>query len=156
MARGVHLLHFGRYDTVEKGGRMPLAGCEAGGQLPLQTDRTTEWPTGSQESLRQEQHWNMIASAIASLPEKERIALLLHKYQGIPHGQVASILQLSEVAVRLLLFRAYNGLLGPLQHLTVDASRTQDEGATLTDSLAGLGAAPGAANREMQEDFCAE
>ena len=119
---------------MEKGGRMPLAGCEAGGRLPLQTDRTTEWPTGSQESLRQEQHWNMIASAIASLPEKERIALLLHKYQGIPHGQVASILQLSEVAVRSLLFRAYNGLLGPLQHLTVDGSRTQDEGATLTDS----------------------
>ena len=124
--------------------RTPQQPC-ASGHRPLQPRRTTEWASGGQESSRRERHRNMIVSAIAALPERERIALLLHKYQGIPHSQVASILLLSEVTVRSLLFRAYNSLLGSLQLVVADAPRTQDEGATSMDSLAAVGAAPDAA-----------
>lgn len=98
------------------------AGCGVDGQQQLLSDKTNEWMTGGQESSRQEQYRDMIVSAIVSLPEKERIAVVLHKYQGIRHRQVAKILRLSDEAVKSLLFRAYTSLLARLQPVMADAS----------------------------------
>jgi RNA polymerase sigma-70 factor, ECF subfamily len=59
----------------------------------------------------------MIREAIEALPENQRTAVILHKYQDVDYRQIAKILKVSESAVKSLLFRAYETLrvrLGPL------------------------------------------
>jgi len=52
----------------------------------------------------------LIRQAVESLPEKQRAAVLLHKYQELNYDQIAGILNCSESALKSLLFRAYETL----------------------------------------------
>jgi RNA polymerase sigma-70 factor, ECF subfamily len=52
----------------------------------------------------------MIRHAIDKLPEKQRAAVLLHKYQELDYAEIAKILSCSESALKSLLFRAYESL----------------------------------------------
>jgi RNA polymerase sigma-70 factor (ECF subfamily) len=52
----------------------------------------------------------MIRHAIDKLPEKQRAAVLLHKYQELDYGEISKILECSESALKSLLFRAYETL----------------------------------------------
>src|SRR5712664_643300 len=52
----------------------------------------------------------MIRRAIEKLPEKQRAAVLLHKYQELDYGEISKILGCSESALKSLLFRAYEML----------------------------------------------
>jgi len=52
----------------------------------------------------------IIRRAIAALPEKQRVAVLLHKYEEMDYGEIAKILDCSESALKSLLFRAYETL----------------------------------------------
>jgi RNA polymerase sigma-70 factor, ECF subfamily len=52
----------------------------------------------------------MILGAIDALPEKQRAAVLLHKYQELDYDEIARILECSESALKSLLFRAYETL----------------------------------------------
>lgn len=58
-----------------------------------------------------------IRKAIAALPERQRLAVILHKYQGLDYAQIATVLDCSESAVKSLLFRAYEKLRQDLAHL---------------------------------------
>ena len=60
---------------------------------------------------------NEVRQAIAALPEKQRAAVLMHKYDEMEYSQIASVLQCSESAVKSLLFRAYETLRGRLAHM---------------------------------------
>jgi RNA polymerase sigma-70 factor (ECF subfamily) len=51
-----------------------------------------------------------IRRAIDSLPEKQRLAVLLHKYEEMDYLEIAKILDCSESALKSLLFRAYETL----------------------------------------------
>lgn len=51
-----------------------------------------------------------VAHAVALLPPSEREALILSRYEGLPHSQIAVILGKSEGAVRVALSRALNAL----------------------------------------------
>jgi RNA polymerase sigma-70 factor (ECF subfamily) len=53
---------------------------------------------------------DFIRSAISALPEKQRVAVLLHKYEEMDYGEIARILDCSESALKSLLFRAYETL----------------------------------------------
>jgi len=55
--------------------------------------------------------------AIESLPEKQRAAVLMHKYEGLEYVQIAGSLGCSESAVKSLLFRAYETLRARLAHM---------------------------------------
>ncbi|MGH9345222.1 MAG: RNA polymerase sigma factor, partial [Terriglobia bacterium] len=52
----------------------------------------------------------LIRQAVEDLPEKQRAAVILHKYQEVDYRQISSVLGLSESAVKSLLFRAYENL----------------------------------------------
>ena len=52
----------------------------------------------------------MIREAIEALPENQRAAVILHKYQDVDYRQIAKVLKVSESAVKSLLFRAYETL----------------------------------------------
>jgi RNA polymerase sigma-70 factor (ECF subfamily) len=52
----------------------------------------------------------MIRRAVEALPEKQRVAVLLHKYQEMDYDDIAKVLNCSESALKSLLFRAYQTL----------------------------------------------
>jgi RNA polymerase sigma-70 factor (ECF subfamily) len=52
----------------------------------------------------------VIRSAVESLPEKQRAAVLLHKYVELDYSEIARTLDCSESALKSLLFRAYETL----------------------------------------------
>lgn len=58
-----------------------------------------------------------VRKAIAALPEKQRAAVLMHKYQEMEYAQIAKVLQCSESAIKSLLFRAYETLRARLAHM---------------------------------------
>jgi len=51
-----------------------------------------------------------IRSHVDALPERQRLAVIMHKYQNMDYKQIAGVLQLSESATKSLLFRAYETL----------------------------------------------
>lgn len=58
-----------------------------------------------------------IRRAITMLPEKQRAAVLMHKYEEMEYSQIAKVLGCSESAVKSLLFRAYESLRARLAHM---------------------------------------
>jgi len=88
---------------------------EDGGILERTAD---ERPTVEQQMVESDRQ-RFIRQAIEGLPEKQRAAVILHKYQDVDYRQIASVLKVSESAVKSLLFRAYETLrvrLEPLVH----------------------------------------
>lgn len=51
-----------------------------------------------------------VQAAIARLPERQRLAVILHRYEGLSHAQIAESTEWSESAVESLLVRAYGTL----------------------------------------------
>jgi RNA polymerase sigma-70 factor, ECF subfamily len=51
-----------------------------------------------------------IRSKVNALPERQRMAVIMHKYQQMDYRQIAEVLKLSESATKSLLFRAYETL----------------------------------------------
>jgi RNA polymerase sigma-70 factor (ECF subfamily) len=70
-----------------------------------------------EESMVREARMAEIRRAIADLPEKQRAAVLMHKYQEMEYSQIAKVLNCSESAIKSLLFRAYETLRGRLAHM---------------------------------------
>ncbi len=56
-----------------------------------------------------------IRKHVMELPERQRMAVLMHKYQEMDYRQIAEVLKLSESATKSLLFRAYETLRVKLQ-----------------------------------------
>jgi RNA polymerase sigma-70 factor, ECF subfamily len=51
-----------------------------------------------------------IRQKIEALPEQQRLAVIMHKYQQMDYKQIADVLKKSESATKSLLFRAYETL----------------------------------------------
>jgi RNA polymerase sigma-70 factor (ECF subfamily) len=64
-----------------------------------------------------------VREAIALLPEKQRAAVLMHKYEEMEYSQIATTLGCSESAVKSLLFRAYESLRSRLGHMISGGTR---------------------------------
>lgn len=73
-------------------------------------------PTAEQQ-LMQSDRQRLIRRAIEALPENQRAAVILHKYQEVDYHQIAKILGVSVSAVKSLLFRAYESLRARLEPL---------------------------------------
>jgi RNA polymerase sigma-70 factor, ECF subfamily len=59
----------------------------------------------NEEMLDSELH-EAIDAAIASLPEAQRLAIVLRRYEGMPYEEIAEVLKTSVPAVKSILFRA--------------------------------------------------
>jgi len=66
-------------------------------------------PNVEQRMLREER-MAAIRAQVAALPERQRMAVLMHKYQEMDYRQIGEVLKLSESATKSLLFRAYQTL----------------------------------------------
>jgi RNA polymerase sigma-70 factor (ECF subfamily) len=76
------------------------------GTTPDVADMT---PSTEAEMLRQER-MKAIRQHVMALPERQKTAVLMHKYQGMDYKQIGEVLKLSESATKSLLFRAYQTL----------------------------------------------
>jgi RNA polymerase sigma-70 factor (ECF subfamily) len=65
--------------------------------------------TVEQAILRRER-MEAIRAKVQNLPERQRMAVIMHKYQQMDYKQIAEVLKLSESATKSLLFRAYETL----------------------------------------------
>jgi len=64
----------------------------------------------AEQSLLRRERLAAIRQQVEALPERQRLAVLMHKYQGMDYRQIAQVLKLSESATKSLLFRAYETL----------------------------------------------
>ncbi len=72
-------------------------------------DVADKTPSAEQSLLRRER-LAAIRRQVDALPERQRMAVLMHKYQGLDYRQIGEVLKLSESATKSLLFRAYESL----------------------------------------------
>jgi RNA polymerase sigma-70 factor, ECF subfamily len=63
-----------------------------------------------EQSLLKDERMAAIRKHVMALPERQRTAVLMHKYQGLDYRQIGEVLKLSESATKSLLFRAYQTL----------------------------------------------
>ena len=80
-------------------------------ELPLK-DEITAPPDAT---LLQEELQRKIDDAIAQLPDTQRMALVLRRYQELSYEEIAEVLELSVPAIKSLLFRARTELRERLQ-----------------------------------------
>jgi RNA polymerase sigma-70 factor, ECF subfamily len=86
-------------------------------QIPLQSEAGTDDPPVKDElnlapdaSLLEVELQRTIEEAILQLPETQRMALVLRRYEQLSYEQIADILDLSVPAVKSVLFRARSEL----------------------------------------------
>jgi RNA polymerase sigma-70 factor (ECF subfamily) len=64
----------------------------------------------AEQNILRRERLAAIRRQVEALPERQRMAVLMHKYQNMDYKQIASVLKLSESATKSLLFRAYETL----------------------------------------------
>lgn len=78
-----------------------------------ESDRTLDVPDtmmSAEEAIVRRERMEAIKKCVLELPERQRMAVLMHKYQEMDYKQIAQALNLSESATKSLLFRAYETL----------------------------------------------
>jgi len=65
---------------------------------------------GAEDELVRDERMRAIRKHVMALPERQRTAVLMHKYQGLDYKEIGAVLRLSESATKSLLFRAYQTL----------------------------------------------
>src|ERR1700761_2527151 len=63
-----------------------------------------------EQELVREERMTAIRRHVMALPERQRNAVLMHKYQEMDYKEIGEVLKLSESATKSLLFRAYQTL----------------------------------------------
>src|SRR5215467_15455826 len=111
-----------RYRKLEVSIDAPISETEDGDERTL--DIPEKHPNIEQH-LVEDARRKMIRHAIDKLPEKQRAAVLLHKYQELDYAEIAKILACSESALKSLLFRAYESLRVELAPLVAQQVKNQ-------------------------------
>ena len=74
---------------------------------------TLELPDGTlnaEQAMVRNERMLAIRRKVEALPEQQRLAVIMHKYQQMDYKQIAEVLKKSESATKSLLFRAYEAL----------------------------------------------
>jgi RNA polymerase sigma-70 factor, ECF subfamily len=64
----------------------------------------------AEQGMLQDERMQRIREHVIALPERQRMAVVMHKYQDMDYKQIGAVLKLSESATKSLLFRAYQTL----------------------------------------------
>jgi RNA polymerase sigma-70 factor (ECF subfamily) len=78
-----------------------------------ETGTTFELPDGglnAEQAMVRQERMLAIRRKVEALPEQQRLAVIMHKYQQMDYKQIAEVLKRSESATKSLLFRAYETL----------------------------------------------
>ena len=63
-----------------------------------------------EQSILLSERMAAIRKCVETLPERQRAAVIMHKYQELDYREIARVLKMSESATKSLLFRAYETL----------------------------------------------
>ncbi len=88
---------------------------EGAGELPAR--QVCDREPNVEQRLVNNARLEEVRRAVALLPDKQRAAVLMHKYEEMEYSQIARVLGCSESAVKSLLFRAYETLRARLAHM---------------------------------------
>jgi RNA polymerase sigma-70 factor, ECF subfamily len=94
-----------RHERPEKTVRLDEPDKETGTTPDLADDSLT-----AEEQILQRERLAAIRGKVNALPERQRVAVIMHKYQQMDYREIAGVLKLSESATKSLLFRAYETL----------------------------------------------
>ena len=78
-----------------------------------ETGSTPDLADGSltaEEQILHRERMAVIRQKVQGLPERQRTAVIMHKYQQMDYREIADVMRLSESATKSLLFRAYETL----------------------------------------------
>ena len=64
----------------------------------------------AEEAMVRRERMLAIRAKVEALPERQKMAVIMHKYQQMDYKQISEVLKLSESATKSLLFRAYETL----------------------------------------------
>ena len=87
-----------------------------------ETGATPDLPDASltaEEQMLRRERMNVIRKRVQGLPERQKMAVIMHKYQQMDYREIAEVMKLSESATKSLLFRAYETLREQLQELVL-------------------------------------
>jgi len=87
------------------------------GERESETARLPDGRPTAEQQMMESDRARIIREALGQLPENQRAAVILHKYQNVDYRQISKILGVSESAVKSLLFRAYESLRARLEPL---------------------------------------
>jgi RNA polymerase sigma-70 factor (ECF subfamily) len=77
------------------------------------TGTTLDVPDASmnaEQAMVRRERMMAIRQKVEALPDQQRLAVIMHKYQQMDYKQIAEVLKKSESATKSLLFRAYESL----------------------------------------------
>ncbi len=94
-----------RHERPEKTVRLDEPDQETGTTPDLADESLT-----AEEQLLRKERLAAIREKVNALPERQRLAVMMHKYQQMDYRQIAAVMKLSESATKSLLFRAYETL----------------------------------------------
>jgi RNA polymerase sigma-70 factor, ECF subfamily len=95
-------LVFNELRRARRRAQVPLQSDPGAEEIPLK-DETNPAPDAS---LLEDELQRAIEEAILQLPESQRMALVLRRYEQLSYDQIAEVLDLSVPAVKSVLFRA--------------------------------------------------
>ena len=95
-------LVFNEMRRTKRHSHVPIQPDPQNEEIPL-PDQITRGPA---ESLLEAELQQKIEAAIESLPDKQRMAVVLRRYQDLSYEQIGEVLDLSVPAVKSILFRA--------------------------------------------------
>jgi RNA polymerase sigma-70 factor (ECF subfamily) len=95
-------LVFNELRRAKRRAQLPLQSDPGAEEIPLK-DETNPAPDAS---LLEDELQRAIEEAIMQLPESQRMALVLRRYEQLSYDQIAEVLDLSVPAVKSVLFRA--------------------------------------------------
>jgi RNA polymerase sigma-70 factor, ECF subfamily len=94
-----------RHERPENTVRLDEPDQETGTTPDLADDSLT-----AEEQILRRERLLAIREKVNALPERQRLAVIMHKYQQMDYRQIAAVMKLSESATKSLLFRAYETL----------------------------------------------
>lgn len=99
-----------RHERPEYTVRLDEPDRETGKTPDLAADSLT-----AEEQVLKRERLAAIRAKVNALPERQRLAVIMHKFQQMDYREIAAVLKLSESATKSLLFRAYETLREQLQ-----------------------------------------
>jgi RNA polymerase sigma-70 factor (ECF subfamily) len=105
------------FNETRRRGRARLLPMEHEDGSPREIHDTASLEPGRE--LQEKELQDAIEAAIATLPEQQRLALILRRYEDTPYEEIAAVLETTVPSVKSLLFRAREDLRAKLEKFLV-------------------------------------
>jgi RNA polymerase sigma-70 factor, ECF subfamily len=97
---------------------MDYRGKKSRGDVSLSGD-VAATTAGLTEAMKAADTAARVQKAVGALPERQRMAVILHRFEGLSYEEMAKVTQWSEAAIESLLSRAYGTLRKELADLRI-------------------------------------